>query len=665
MKKLFILAMLAFPAVMRGQAVLVTATVQSSSGGQPYSSGNYQIALVDASGNPIQVPGYQSQFNGILSTAGLLSLNLFPNSQIRAGSQWKFHVCSAVPRTLATPAPVPSASCFNLAVTITGAGDISSTLDAAASPFYGCTQWSGSAWEACGGSGSFTALTGDATSTSTGGATTVVGINGTLLSGLATGILKNTTATGVPSIAVSDTDYQAPISLTTTGTSGAATFTGNVLNIPQYSGGGVTSVTGTAPVVSSGGTTPAISMHVADTSDNGYLASADWNTFNGKQAALSLLAGTYVNGDWCSYTSSGTLLNCNNAAPQVNLSLAAGTYVNGDYCTYASSGTLLNCNSTPSGSGTVSGQASGVIPLGTSSTVIGGQSHMDDGNTTAGTITSSEPVAATAFTATGTTPGTIEVIAGTGNIAALPSNAFGLAAPAATFTSVLLKPSGSFTSAGVLHTAASGTGDNVNESVLTTSTIATGDIAANAVTLAKLATQGANTVLCNETASSAVPTACALPAGVQYYTSASGYTAATSSQILTACTGCAPLASPSFTGTVTYPLIATTTHCAGAGTAANPSVVSCSAAPAGFFSCATNASTGTCVVDSTAVTANSVIQIQPDSSLGAALSVTCNTTADSGLTAPRISARSAGTSFTIALGTFTTNPECFSYLIIN
>jgi hypothetical protein len=38
--------------------------------------------------------------------------------------------------------------------------------------------------------------------------------------------------------AVSGTDYQAPITLTTTGTSGAATLTGATLNIPQYSGGG-------------------------------------------------------------------------------------------------------------------------------------------------------------------------------------------------------------------------------------------------------------------------------------------------------------------------------------------------------------------------------------------------------------------------------------------
>ena len=51
------------------------------------------------------------------------------------------------------------------------------------------------------GSGSFTALSGDATSTATGGATTVNGINNVSMSSLATGIVKNTTGTGAPSIA--------------------------------------------------------------------------------------------------------------------------------------------------------------------------------------------------------------------------------------------------------------------------------------------------------------------------------------------------------------------------------------------------------------------------------------------------------------------------------
>ena len=51
-------------------------------------------------------------------------------------------------------------------------------------------------------------LTGDVTSV--GNSTTVGKINGTSLSSLSTGILKNTTSTGVPSIAVAGTDYLAP-----------------------------------------------------------------------------------------------------------------------------------------------------------------------------------------------------------------------------------------------------------------------------------------------------------------------------------------------------------------------------------------------------------------------------------------------------------------------
>jgi hypothetical protein len=65
---------------------------------------------------------------------------------------------------------------------------------------------------------------------------------------------------------------------------------GNVITVGDGGGGGgsgtVTGVTGTAPVVSSGGAAPVISMAAANTSTPGYLTAADWNTFNGKQAAL-------------------------------------------------------------------------------------------------------------------------------------------------------------------------------------------------------------------------------------------------------------------------------------------------------------------------------------------------------------------------------------------
>jgi len=62
------------------------------------------------------------------------------------------------------------------------------------------------------------------------------------LSTTVTGILKGNT--GAITAAVSGTDYQAPITLTTTGTSGAATFSSGTLNIPQYAGTTYTASTG-------------------------------------------------------------------------------------------------------------------------------------------------------------------------------------------------------------------------------------------------------------------------------------------------------------------------------------------------------------------------------------------------------------------------------------
>ena len=75
------------------------------------------------------------------------------------------------------------------------------------------------------------ALTGDATSTAGTVATVVKGINGTTLSGLATGLLKNTTSTGVPTIAVAGTDYQAPLSSTSTTVNGQTCALGGTCTV--------------------------------------------------------------------------------------------------------------------------------------------------------------------------------------------------------------------------------------------------------------------------------------------------------------------------------------------------------------------------------------------------------------------------------------------------
>lgn len=47
-------------------------------------------------------------------------------------------------------------------------------------------------------------------------------------------------------------------------------------------GGGVSSVTGTAPIASSGGANPVISISQSGAATNGFLNSTDWNTFNNK-----------------------------------------------------------------------------------------------------------------------------------------------------------------------------------------------------------------------------------------------------------------------------------------------------------------------------------------------------------------------------------------------
>ncbi len=70
-------------------------------------------------------------------------------------------------------------------------------------------------------------------------------------------------------------------------------------------------------------------------------------------------------------------------------------------------------------------------------------------------------------------------------------------------------------------------------------------------------------------------------------------------------------------------------------------------------------------MNTTGVGANSEIFVQEDDSLGTKLGVTCNTNNVLPATAPLLGARSGGASFTINLGTFTTNPLCYSYFIIN
>lgn len=114
-------------------------------------------------------------------------------------------------------------------------------------------------------------------------------------------------------------------------------------------------------------------------------------------------------------------------------------------------------------------------------------------------------------------------------------------------------------------------------------------------------------------------------------------------------------------GTVTFAAAASSTNCS---SAASPAV--CAAAAAGSVALPTNAVSSSIVVNTTAVTANSQIFVTTDDTLGTKLGVTCNSTVATLVGGLTISARTAGTSFTISNNVaVVTNPLCVSYLVIN
>jgi hypothetical protein len=87
-------------------------------------------------------------------------------------------------------------------------------------------------WKSVSGTGTVTSVTVIPANGLSGTVATATTTPAITLSTTITGVLKGN-GTAISS-ATAGTDYQVPISLTTTGTSGAATFASNTLNIPQY-----------------------------------------------------------------------------------------------------------------------------------------------------------------------------------------------------------------------------------------------------------------------------------------------------------------------------------------------------------------------------------------------------------------------------------------------
>ena len=138
--------------------------------------------------------------------------------------------------------------------------------------------------------GTVTGVSGTSPVASSGGTTPTISMAAanTSTSGYLTSADWNTFDTASQKTITDFTDAGSSTITLTLDQSDGSTLTTSFSN-PQ---GTVTGVSGTAPVASSGGTSPTISMPAATTSTSGYLTSANWNTFNGK----ANITGTTANG---------------------------------------------------------------------------------------------------------------------------------------------------------------------------------------------------------------------------------------------------------------------------------------------------------------------------------------------------------------------------------
>lgn len=322
------------------------------------------------------------------------------------------------------------------------------------------------------------------------------------LSTTITGLLKgNGTAI---SAAVAGTDYQVPITLTTTGSSGAATFIGGVLNIPQYTAGTgtVTSVSvvtanGISGSVATATTTPAITLTlgaITPTTVNGITFSGSGSIANSGTTALTSFTG--------SGTSSGTNTGDQNlfssvivsgqTTVTVNSATTALTLVAGTNITLTTDNTAKTVTITSSGGGSGLTVGTTTITSGTTTRIL----YDNAGTLGEYTISGSGTVVAMATSPSFTTPSlgaaTYTTLSG-GNI-----TDSGLTAGRVTFagTAGILSDSGTFLFTisnpnAILTLGTIGTATNVGQIKLGYS----GGVADNFITLTPAGgTSGAKTI---------------------------------------------------------------------------------------------------------------------------------------------------------------------------
>ena len=162
------------------------------------------------------------------------------------------------------------------------------------------------------------------------------------------------------------------ISIATSNASTTGALTGadwTTFNNKTSNTGTVTTVTATSPVVSTGGTTPVVSMPAATTSASGHLTSTDWNTFDGKTNNLGTV--TTVTGTSPIVSSGGT-------TPAISLGTVPINKGGTGLSTIGVNNTILTSNGTTASWSTTA--LSGYLPLA--------------GGTMTGAITSSSSITA-------------------------------------------------------------------------------------------------------------------------------------------------------------------------------------------------------------------------------------------------------------------------------
>lgn len=221
------LVALAMPSALLGQTV-TTATVVDTDG-TAWANAPYTISFVSSQPGQPSVNGqpFTLNFSGTLNSSGQLSVTLTDVATVYPpNGTWNFCLTPTVtnPTTACTKVPVTGASenvstQLNAAITaprLTGGRLANAYADVEVAALPGNMYFRVSdttfrcyttGWSGCGGSGTFSALSGDATSTATGGATEVIGLENHLLPSLTTGYLNWTGSAWALSAVTGGTPY--------------------------------------------------------------------------------------------------------------------------------------------------------------------------------------------------------------------------------------------------------------------------------------------------------------------------------------------------------------------------------------------------------------------------------------------------------------------------